>query len=113
MRRCILRVWPPQAHATQTDTQSLCPQQLLALSLVQHTVTCSRCCHSIVVCVVVVPFTSLSPPFLADPPLTLLSTQLLGLQVPVMGVGAWSWGDRSGYWGYGKGYGELEQQQHS
>lgn len=30
-----------------------------------------------------------------------------GLQVPVMGIGAWSWGDRSGYWGYGKGYGEC------
>ncbi|KIY94697.1 aldo/keto reductase [Monoraphidium neglectum] len=27
-----------------------------------------------------------------------------GLQVPVIGVGAWSWGDRSGYWGYGKEY---------
>ncbi|MEW5318072.1 MAG: hypothetical protein WDW38_009325 [Sanguina aurantia] len=23
------------------------------------------------------------------------------LQVPVIGIGAWSWGDRSGYWGYG------------
>ncbi|GBF94827.1 aldo keto reductase [Raphidocelis subcapitata] len=27
-----------------------------------------------------------------------------GLQVPIIGVGAWSWGDRSGYWGYGKEY---------
>lgn len=31
-----------------------------------------------------------------------------GLRVPVMGVGAWSWGDRSGYWGYGKEYGKEE-----
>jgi hypothetical protein len=23
-----------------------------------------------------------------------------------MGIGAWSWGDRSGYWGYGQGYGK-------
>ncbi|WIA34227.1 hypothetical protein OEZ86_012580 [Tetradesmus obliquus] len=29
-----------------------------------------------------------------------------GLQVPVLGIGAWSWGDRSGYWGYGKEYGK-------
>ena len=29
-----------------------------------------------------------------------------GLQVPAIGVGAWSWGDRSGYWGYGKEYGK-------
>ena len=21
-----------------------------------------------------------------------------------IGIGAWSWGDRSGYWGYGQGY---------
>ena len=21
-----------------------------------------------------------------------------------VGIGAWSWGDRSGYWGYGQGY---------
>lgn len=27
-----------------------------------------------------------------------------GLMVTPIGVGAWSWGDRSGYWGYGKGY---------
>lgn len=32
-----------------------------------------------------------------------------GLVVPEMGVGAWSWGDRSGYWGYGKDYGERAQ----
>jgi hypothetical protein len=31
-----------------------------------------------------------------------------GLLVPVIGVGAWSWGDRSGYWGYGKEYGKEE-----
>jgi aryl-alcohol dehydrogenase-like predicted oxidoreductase len=29
-----------------------------------------------------------------------------GLHVPVLGIGAWSWGDRSGYWGYGKEYGQ-------
>ncbi|KAG2427969.1 hypothetical protein HXX76_011956 [Chlamydomonas incerta] len=31
-----------------------------------------------------------------------------GLTVPVLGVGAWSWGDRSGYWGYGREYGKEE-----
>jgi aryl-alcohol dehydrogenase-like predicted oxidoreductase len=25
-----------------------------------------------------------------------------------VGVGAWSWGDRSGYWGYGKEYGRPD-----
>ncbi|GFR47566.1 hypothetical protein Agub_g9291 [Astrephomene gubernaculifera] len=30
------------------------------------------------------------------------------VRVPVMGVGAWSWGDRSGYWGYGREYGKDE-----
>lgn len=25
-----------------------------------------------------------------------------------MGLGAWSWGDRSGYWGYNKGYGKED-----
>ncbi|KAJ9522698.1 hypothetical protein QJQ45_019899 [Haematococcus lacustris] len=34
-----------------------------------------------------------------------------GLRVPVMGVGAWSWGDRSGYWGYGREYGKEESRQ--
>jgi hypothetical protein len=24
----------------------------------------------------------------------------------VLGIGAWSWGDRSGYWGYGREYGQ-------
>jgi hypothetical protein len=28
--------------------------------------------------------------------------------VPVIGVGAWAWGDRSGYWGYGQEYGKEE-----
>jgi len=31
-----------------------------------------------------------------------------GLKVPVIGVGAWAWGDRSGYWGYGTQYGQDE-----
>eukprot|EP00798_Chlamydomonas_sp_ICE-L_P025879 gene25879-11551_t len=31
-----------------------------------------------------------------------------GLQVPCVGVGAWSWGDKSGYWGYGTEYGKEE-----
>ncbi|KAK9853919.1 hypothetical protein WJX84_005356 [Apatococcus fuscideae] len=31
-----------------------------------------------------------------------------GLQVSPVGVGAWSWGDRSGYWGYNKGYGKED-----
>ncbi len=34
-----------------------------------------------------------------------------GLQVPVLGIGAWSWGDRSGYWGYGKEYGQEESRE--
>ena len=25
-----------------------------------------------------------------------------------IGIGAWSWGDRSGYWGYGREYGKSE-----
>ncbi|KAK9824860.1 hypothetical protein WJX74_001115 [Apatococcus lobatus] len=31
-----------------------------------------------------------------------------GLQVSPVGVGAWSWGDRSGYWGYNNGYGKED-----
>lgn len=31
-----------------------------------------------------------------------------GLQVTNVGIGAWSWGDTSGYWGYGKEYGRGE-----
>lgn len=31
-----------------------------------------------------------------------------GVEVSSLGVGAWSWGDRSGYWGYGKSYGKEE-----
>lgn len=31
-----------------------------------------------------------------------------GLMVPPIGIGSWSWGDRSGYWGYGKEYGREE-----
>ena len=26
------------------------------------------------------------------------------MMVTPIGIGAWSWGDRSGYWGYGEGY---------
>lgn len=33
-----------------------------------------------------------------------------GLMVPRMGIGAWSWGDRSGYWGYG-GQHEKEERE--
>lgn len=33
-----------------------------------------------------------------------------GLEVTSLGVGAWSWGDRSGYWGYGKEYGREESE---
>lgn len=29
-----------------------------------------------------------------------------GLMVSRVGIGAWSWGDRSGYWGYGQEYGK-------
>lgn len=29
-----------------------------------------------------------------------------GVHVSAVGAGAWSWGDRSGYWGYGKEYGK-------
>lgn len=31
-----------------------------------------------------------------------------GLEVSSVGLGAWSWGDRSGYWGWEKGYGRGE-----
>ena len=41
-----------------------------------------------------------------DPPLP-----AAGLQVPVVGIGAWAWGDRSGYWGYGSEYGREESRQ--
>ncbi|KAG2495115.1 hypothetical protein HYH03_006725 [Edaphochlamys debaryana] len=34
-----------------------------------------------------------------------------GVKVPVIGVGAWSWGDRTGYWGYGKEYGKEESRE--
>lgn len=30
------------------------------------------------------------------------------LTVSTVGIGAWSWGDRSGYWGYNKGYGKTD-----
>lgn len=30
------------------------------------------------------------------------------LEVSALGVGAWSWGDRSGYWGYGNGYDKTD-----
>eukprot|EP00191_Tetraselmis_sp_GSL018_P017791 CAMPEP_0177582920 /NCGR_PEP_ID=MMETSP0419_2-20121207/3028_1 /TAXON_ID=582737 /ORGANISM="Tetraselmis sp., Strain GSL018" /LENGTH=390 /DNA_ID=CAMNT_0019072241 /DNA_START=173 /DNA_END=1345 /DNA_ORIENTATION=- len=31
-----------------------------------------------------------------------------GLEVSALGIGAWSWGDRSGYWGYGQGYDKAD-----
>lgn len=34
-----------------------------------------------------------------------------GVEVPVLGIGAWSWGDRSGYWGYGREYGKEESRE--
>jgi aryl-alcohol dehydrogenase-like predicted oxidoreductase len=33
-----------------------------------------------------------------------------GLKVPPLGFGAWSWGDRSNYWGYGKDYDKTANQ---
>lgn len=30
-----------------------------------------------------------------------------GMTVPILGIGAWSWGDNF-FWGYGKGYGETD-----
>ena len=30
------------------------------------------------------------------------------MEVSSVGLGAWSWGDRSGYWGWEKGYGRGE-----
>lgn len=33
------------------------------------------------------------------------------LEVSALGVGAWSWGDRSGYWGYGKDYSKDTNQE--
>lgn len=32
------------------------------------------------------------------------------LKVSALGIGAWSWGDRSGYWGYGNGYDKADTQ---
>lgn len=34
-----------------------------------------------------------------------------GIVVPAVGVGAWSWGDRSGYWGYGIEYGKEQSRE--
>ncbi len=34
-----------------------------------------------------------------------------GLQTTPIGVGAWSWGDRSGYWGYGGDYNKDTNQE--
>uniref|UniRef100_A0A7S3QKN1 NADP-dependent oxidoreductase domain-containing protein n=1 Tax=Dunaliella tertiolecta TaxID=3047 RepID=A0A7S3QKN1_DUNTE len=31
-----------------------------------------------------------------------------GVKVPCVGLGVWSWGDRSGYWGYEKEYGKNQ-----
>lgn len=50
------------------------------------------------------------------PSTTLAASDLINLgktdiQVPVIGVGAWAWGDRSGYWGYGSEYGREESKQ--
>ena len=28
-----------------------------------------------------------------------------------VGIGAWSWGDRSGYWGYGQGYQKADNEE--
>lgn len=39
---------------------------------------------------------------------TALAHWCAGLRVPAVGIGAWSWGDRSGYWGYGTEYGKEE-----
>jgi aryl-alcohol dehydrogenase-like predicted oxidoreductase len=34
--------------------------------------------------------------------------QKLGIKIAPMGIGAWSWGDRSNYWGYGASYGKED-----
>lgn len=40
---------------------------------------------------------------------TLLITAVCAdVRVPVIGLGAWAWGDRSGYWGYGQEYTQEE-----
>ncbi|GLI62016.1 hypothetical protein VaNZ11_004592 [Volvox africanus] len=62
---------------------------------------CNRRCRSIKLLAAVSSDSTLAP---AD--YTTLGTT--DVRVPVMGVGAWSWGDRSGYWGYGREYGQEE-----
>lgn len=34
-----------------------------------------------------------------------------GVEISSLGIGAWAWGDRSGYWGYGTEYGKEESKQ--
>lgn len=38
----------------------------------------------------------------------LMTTVCADVRVPVIGLGAWAWGDRSGYWGYGQEYTQEE-----
>lgn len=65
------------------------------------------------------PRRSANAPSLPQPPSPTLRpvphprSMTAGLQVPVLGVGAWSWGDRSGYWGYGKDYSKDVRAMHS
>jgi len=44
-------------------------------------------------------------------PTTKKHTHKTGLKIAPLGVGAWSWGDRSAYWGYGKSYGKDDNKQ--
>ncbi|GLC36902.1 hypothetical protein PLESTB_000180300 [Pleodorina starrii] len=59
-------------------------------------------------CGAVKPLASAAPSDTALAPSDMTTLGKTSLRVPVMGVGAWSWGDRSGYWGYGKEYGKEE-----
>lgn len=55
----------------------------------------------------------MTPPAVAGSITPLEATELghTGLQVSAGGIGCWSWGDRSGYWGYDKGYNRSDNEQ--
>lgn len=46
--------------------------------------------------------------FVAQNSSNTLLTVCADVRVPVIGLGAWAWGDRSGYWGYGQEYTQEE-----
>jgi hypothetical protein len=93
---CPAASFCPLCAAHQDVYQSTVHVLVQRSSLMSGSRLCAQECtcpmHAATLCVLLLPPSPLA--------------SLAGLQVPVMGIGAWSWGDRSGYWGYGKGYGE-------